>query len=1794
MLKEASILDYPKPSLNPKIWNEDQTLKPEVKEFILSFVDSFFAAQNFKSKDWIKDIQFVGSNTTDTYDTISDVDIHIVVDLPKFVGLEKPELSDKEASDFLDEVRKQVDQVKAKLPETENPIEIYFNTPHTSQVATEWSGIYSLTQNTWLEPPHIIGADFDISSLHPELLELAKETASELDVEFGEIKREIKDIKELETTIEVWDDKHKKLFQDKLEKKLTDLDEQVKELVDTREEIVESRKHYKALSKQEIIFKYLQRHWYMKILTDLKTLLKQSPEITEKDIPVVDNIMQQANLKEAASGAYWIDPTGHFYKIPTTHGNWIVDNVKILTSFGLPTNNLISVLQKVKSSNDPDDLWDKVAELSNELWDQMIDSGWIRIGDTPHGFALGIDVKNMRKIPDFIFDYASTQPSNYRITIEDDDGWMELTWGELAHGQKSVNKSLQQKRLQTAVLSKKEAGGVVDLNGVRVYKNPTQSQTAKLLEKSQSLELRALIDPLTKDIYVWDAFDLDHNRAIDWLGLDIDWSNEDEAGKYIWVVDNIEGIKYLYDGQSNLKKQAAYADMTNQERCDQVIMIDFDDTIAYENPDQTLGVPIEGVKEVLQKLKDQGYYIVIDSARANEEKGEDQIKEYMNKHDLPYDEIFRGMKPFAFRFIDDRAIQFTKWSEVLKQVEKAESEQINKECSLSQKFWIDPNGKEYSFSSTDSNLGGHYGWVWKNILKRDISELGGMKNQKLVEDATEELLQEGWIRITDSYESSGGQFGVEVWDLEHIPKTLDTFIAKHFNQAEAEKGIGIELDDHMGNFMNIKDPFPTIQQAVNKWMSHQMSVTPRAALSKKEATGFNPYGDPKFKEGPAYAVFEHIQPGFGPVPDMEMYTILGDHPMFGSTVQKAKILELGIPIKENPKKAQLHSEYDYSSTQFNLPKELSEKIIRWAVENIPEEDIVYDSKDPGTKGIQLESHITLKYGLLTDNFEEVQKALENEKAPHIKFEETSYFEPEGKDYDVVIIKVESEDLHNLNKKLCDAIKHEDTTGSEYHPHTTVAYVKRGEGKKYDGKDVITGEEVGLNALTFSPKNGEPRILELGNKKESSFMPSNTDLAPSDDWAGTKGYPTNEAMDAPWTTDYQQEYFMPQEDRPRSINWWKKILNLFKPISKKEVKKDNVGKEAAIGNVWVDPKGKLYSTEGSTHAEWIQDNLEMLEKNYHLYVSKRVYNQRLKYYKLVEQGEDNVDVADVWDIWEEMIDQGWVRVGDAGGDIEVGVEVKDLRNIPSFLDSVLAQRTRDGMRVEIEQYSDKNSVTLTYPFKSVQQEVNKALQQKRLTTAKQWTAPKEPVNQPGMDWQWADYIYNYVEKNWQDFLVGWLELDPKNYVKPVVLIEKIYEDEGRVSAWVHIEFVNKAAQSDAFIKMIISADIHYEPSYEPEGVETHEWLDNWETEILDYGVADSLEKDSSYGPTNYKGPSVADHGYQNSAWDDMNVTYSPKEDEELMDQNGADGYPNRWMSRHRGPYYTNEGKVVKMLEDTKPQKQAVYRGNMDIWLAPNGQEFSIHRSHANWIVDETNLLNEDYDLVVPAEGTLEGNDLVSWLISKGWVRATGILPNELDLTVFDINKLPQQVEQFVWKYKPEVVIVEDLNGQDISFDKDEYSKGLIQHATLKIKADISGKAVNDILHLIQTTGGATYDILNSRSLAGTSGYAVAIYPTHEQITNQVDFEVLEKYIVDNEDLLLNSKNALGAWVSNGKTYLDIINIIQDKEEAMIVARQYKQLAIFDLARMQELSVSNFINSNLKCPNCLSLNVEKCNG
>ena len=74
----------------------------------------------------------------------------------------------------------------------------------------------------------------------------------------------------------------------------------------------------------------------------------------------------------------------------------------------------------------------------------------------------------------------------------------------------------------------------------------------------------------------------------------------------------------------------------------------------------------------------------------------------------------------------------------------------------------------------------------------------------------------------------------------------------------------------------------------------------------------------------------------------------------------------------------------------------------------------------------------------------LKDVLYSEETPEIKLENISIFE--NKDFDVVKVDVISDGLNSLNKKMT---KYPHTTDyPHYHPHMTIAYVKKGMGKKY--------------------------------------------------------------------------------------------------------------------------------------------------------------------------------------------------------------------------------------------------------------------------------------------------------------------------------------------------------------------------------------------------------------------------------------------------------------------------------------------------------------------------------------------------------------------------------------------------------------------------------------------------------------------------------------------------------------------------------------------------------------------------
>jgi len=100
-----------------------------------------------------------------------------------------------------------------------------------------------------------------------------------------------------------------------------------------------------------------------------------------------------------------------------------------------------------------------------------------------------------------------------------------------------------------------------------------------------------------------------------------------------------------------------------------------------------------------------------------------------------------------------------------------------------------------------------------------------------------------------------------------------------------------------------------------------------------------------------------------------------------------------------------------SSAQVQVPNQIAEKILKFTLA-IPEEDLYIDEEGHGR---ELDVHVTIKYGLVTNDPEEIKQVVEEEYSPKsiaMTLGEVSLFtsEENGHDYEVVKIDVESKDL----------------------------------------------------------------------------------------------------------------------------------------------------------------------------------------------------------------------------------------------------------------------------------------------------------------------------------------------------------------------------------------------------------------------------------------------------------------------------------------------------------------------------------------------------------------------------------------------------------------------------------------------------------------------------------------------------------------------------------------------------------------------------------------------------------------
>jgi len=320
----------------------------------------------------------------------------------------------------------------------------------------------------------------------------------------------------------------------------------------------------------------------------------------------------------------------------------------------------------------------------------------------------------------------------------------------------------------------------------------------------------------------------------------------------------------------------------------------------------------------------------------------------------------------------------------------------------------------------------------------------------------------------------------------------------------------------------------------------------------------------------------------------------------------------------------------------------------------------------------------------------------------------------------------------------------------------------------------------------------------------------------------------------------------------------------------------------------------------------------------------------------------------------------------------------------------------------------------------------------------------------------------------------------------------------------------------------------------------------------FSGAEFSTTDFNTNPTLDNGPfsSPEDHGATPQTSQFPNTNWLPADDE------NKDAQP-----------YSNVASTMKSFtkKATPPTR---------LWVAPDGTEFDAGGNHGAWIKNKNNLvILKKYGI----NTSKELYEIYAQMYASGWVR----ISNEpsgtgFQIQVGDINNVPSFVDDLIAKYfAPEdtVLISGDERAPGVSLS-DPFPS--IQQAIRKApknastkEADLSSKVVNEILNTVHANGGITYN-LNSGNLTGSIGYSVATHPERAVILpSGVDFDELENFITNNEDLLNDPSNSIGVWANDGKTYLDVVSVVQDRDQAIELGKQHNQIAIWDLQKQQEI-------------------------
>ena len=134
---------------------------------------------------------------------------------------------------------------------------------------------------------------------------------------------------------------------------------------------------------------------------------------------------------------------------------------------------------------------------------------------------------------------------------------------------------------------------------------------------------------------------------------------------------------------------------------------------------------------------------------------------------------------------------------------------------------------------------------------------------------------------------------------------------------------------------------------------------------------------------------------------------------------------------------------------------------------------IYTENNDKSYGLENEPHVTILYGLHSDeiNDQDVIRFCKEKEIGEITLHNPSLFQNEK--YDVLKFDAKNDNLVKLNKILCKKFPYTNDY-PDYHPHSTIAYLKSGKGEKYVNLIKKSGGEFKVypEKIVYSKPSGE--------------------------------------------------------------------------------------------------------------------------------------------------------------------------------------------------------------------------------------------------------------------------------------------------------------------------------------------------------------------------------------------------------------------------------------------------------------------------------------------------------------------------------------------------------------------------------------------------------------------------------------------------------------------------------------------------------------------------------------------------